>query len=236
MRNLCWSTLFLAVLAVVGSGCSKAGSTTSSVSAVTYLSVIHGAPYSGPVTIYLNDTLVTPTAINTGVFSPKYGTIRPGTYTTKFKKATNDSLLDQLAASKYDTLNFYTLLLYNDPGGKAAHCLKIVDDYSGVANTGYTYYRFFHLAPDFPKVNLYFDGGLMQQNRTPADNALNTNLDAFQQTQAGSYTVTVKDATTDSVVAKSNPLTFASGYPYTIWVTGTKAQNNLSINVLQAQY
>lgn len=236
MRNLCWSTLCLAILAIAGSGCSKASSTTSSVSAVTYLSVIHGAPYSGAVTIYLNDTLVTPTAINTGVFSPKYGTIRPGVYTTKFKKIASDSVLDQLPASKYDTLNFYTLLLYNDPGGKAAHCLKIMDDYSGVTTGSYAYYRFFDLAPDFAKVNLYFSGGLMQQNRTPADNALNTNLNSFSQTQAGSYTLTVKDATTDSVIAKSNPLNFNAGYPYTIWVTGTKAQNNLSINVLQAQY
>ncbi|HEY4107804.1 DUF4397 domain-containing protein [Puia sp.] len=229
------SILCLAVLAFAWTGCSKAGSSTT-VSAVTYLSLIHAAPYAGASTVYLNDTLITQsTGISTGAFSPKYGTIRPGSYAVKFKKAGVDSLFDQLGASSYDTLNFYTLLLYND-ANKAAHAMKIFDDYSGVANSGSSYYRFFHLAPDLPAVNVYFNGTKMEFNRTSADNAISSGLNAFQPIQPGSYVVAVKDARTDSLIVQSPGINMMSGNPFTIWVTGTKAQNNLSINVFQAQY
>jgi len=225
----------LTVLVFTGSGCSKAGSTTTT-SAVTYLSIIQGAPFSSAANVYLNDTLITNSAFNPGTFSPKYGTIRPGNYSVKFKKAGTDSLFDQLVSSPYDTLNFYTLLLYNDATGKAAHALKIFDDFSSIANNNNAYYRFFNLAPDWPKVNFYIGGTLVQSNRTPADNAGNNSLNAFNAVAAGPIVLSVKDATTDSVLVTSPSLNMASGTPYTIWITGTKAQNNLSINVLQAQY
>jgi len=145
IQNCGWTSLCLAFLALAGSGCSKAGSTTT-VSAVTYLSIIQGAPISGGANVYLNDTLITPSAFNPGTFSPKYGTIRPGSYTVKFKKSGTDSLFDQLVPSTYDTLNFYTLLLYNNTADKAAHALKIFDDFSSISNNN-AYYRFFNLAP-----------------------------------------------------------------------------------------
>ena len=234
IQNCGWTSLCLAFLALAGSGCSKAGSTTT-VSAVTYLSIIQGAPISGGANVYLNDTLITPSAFNPGTFSPKYGTIRPGSYTVKFKKSGTDSLFDQLVPSTYDTLNFYTLLLYNNTADKAAHALKIFDDFSSISNNN-AYYRFFNLAPDWPKVNLYIGSTLSQSNRTPADNAVNNQLNAFNAIAAGPTVLSVRDATTDSVLVTSPSITLAPGTPYTIWITGTKAQNNSSISVLQAQY
>lgn len=233
IQNLGWTSLCLAFFAVAGSGCSKAGSTTTS--AVTYLSIIQGAPYTSAANVYLNDTLITNNAFNPGTFSPKYGTIRPGSYSVKFKKAGTDSLFDQLVSSPFDTLNFYTLLLYND-ANKIAHALKIFDDFSTVANNSYAYYRFFNLAPDWPKVNFYIGGNLAQANRTPADNAVSNSLNNFNAIAAGPVVLSVKDATTDSVLVTSPSLTLASGTPYTVWITGTKVQKNLSISVLQAQY
>ena len=235
IQNLGWASLCLAFLALAGTGCSKAGSTTTT-SAVTYLSIIQGAPFSSAANVYLNDTLITNSAFNPGTFSPKYGTIRPGNYSVKFKKAGTDSIFDQLVSSTYDTLNFYTLLLYNDGLSTAAHALKIFDDFSGVANNNNAYYRFFNLAPDWPKVNFYLGSTLVQSNRTPADNAGNNSLNAFTAVASGPTVLSVKDATTDSVLVTSPSVTLASGTPYTIWITGTKAQNNLSINVLQAQF
>jgi hypothetical protein len=235
IQNLRLTSLCLLFLAFEGSGCSKAGSTTT-VSAVTYLSVIQGAPISGAANVYLNDTLITNTAFSPGTFSPKYGTIRPGSYSVKFKKAGTDSLFDQLLASPYDTLNFYTLLLYNNSTDKAAHALKIFDDFSAISNNNKAYYRFFNLAPDLPSVNFYISGTLAQSNRTPADNAVNNQLNTFTAFASGPTVLTVKNASTDSVLVSSPGLTLNSGTPYTIWITGTKAQNNLSINVLQAQY
>ncbi|GGA87416.1 DUF4397 domain-containing protein [Puia dinghuensis] len=223
--------------------CSKAGSTTTT-SAVTYLAVIHGAPYTSAATIYLNDTLITQTTgIATGAFSPKYGTIRPGSYAVKFKKAGTDSILDQLVSSSYDTLNFYTLLLYNSFNsgasvtGGTAHVLKIWDDFSSVTSAN-AYYRFFNLAPDYPQVSVYFNGLLTQSNRTPADNAANDGFNKFQPMTAANYTITVKNAVTDSVIATSPTVSLQAGNAYTIWLSGIKSSNNsgMSINVLQAQY
>jgi len=235
IQNLGWTSLCLAILALAGAGCSKAGS-TSTVSSVTYLSVINGAPFSSAANVYLNDTLITATAINPGAYSPKYGTIRPGSYGVKFKKAGTDSLFDQLIPSPYDTLNFYTILLYNDPGGKAAHLMKIFDDFSGVSNNNNAYYRFFHLAPDWGPVNVTIGGSVVQTTRTPADNAVNGAFNAFQPVPAGSTTIKVTDANTDSVLVTSGTINLGSGNPYTIWITGTKALKNLTLTVLPAQY
>jgi len=235
--NLRFALLSVVILAFTLSGCSKAGSTTT-VSSVTYLTLIHGAPYSPAASVYLNDTLITQsTGIATGAFSPRYGTIKPGAYTAKFKKAGTDSLFDQLLATTYDTLNFYTLLLYNDPGGKVAHALKIFDNYANVANNNNTYYRFFHLAPDYPRVNLYFNDNLVQPNRTPADNATNTDFNSFNAIAAANYVITVKDAATDSVIATTTQaVSLQAGNPYTIWVSGLKSNKSAIISILQAQY
>jgi hypothetical protein len=236
-KFFCWTALILAVLATTWTACSKAGSTVTT-SSVTYLSVIHGAPYTGAAAIYLNDTLITQSAgIGTGAFSPKYGTIRPGSYAVKFENATTDSILDQLSASPYDTLNFYTLLLYNNAGGGAAHALKIFDDFSTVTSTN-AYYRFFNLAPDYPQVNLYLNGNQVQNNRATADNAVLNSFNAFQPLSPGSYTITIKDAATDSVIATSPGINLTAGNAYTVWVSGLKSVNNtkMSVNVLQASY
>ena len=236
MRIFGLTTLCFAILAFSLTGCSKAGSSTT-ISSVTYLTVIHAAPYTSAATVYLNDTLITQTTgIAPGTYSPKYGTVKPGSYTTKFEKAGTDSILDQLPASSFDTLSFYTLLLYNDPINKAAHVVKINDDFSAVSNNGNAYYRFFNLAPDCPNVNLYFNGNLAVSNRTPADNAINSLYNAFIPIQSGNYVVSVKDANTDSLLIQANALQMTSGSPYTVWITGTKSQNNLAINILPAQY
>jgi hypothetical protein len=237
MRRTGWTALCFTIAAFSLTGCSKTGSTTT-VSSVTYLTIIHAAPYSSAATVYLNDTLITQSnGIATGGFSPRYGTIKPGSYTAKFEKAGSDSLFDQLPASTYDTLSFYTLLLYNDLGGKAAHAIKITDNFNGVSNNGNAYYRFFNLSPDCPSVNLYLNGNLVQSNRTPTDNGINNQLNAFIPIQAGKYTLAVKDASTDSVLAQySSGLQMNSGSPFTFWITGTKASNTLSINILAAQF
>lgn len=237
-----WTAIFLAILAVAGDSCTKATSNVKT-SAVTYLSVIHGAPYTSAVTVYLNDTLITQTTgIPTGAFSPKYGTIRPGFYGAKFKKAGTDSVLDLLSTSSYDTLNFYTLLLYNKAGSTAAHVLKIFDNFSTVTAAN-AYYRFFNLAPDFPKVNLYLNGSLVQSNRLTADNAVDSVYSSFRSLSPATYNISVRNAETDSVIATASGISLTAGNAYTIWVSGLKSPNNsptsnnpISVNVLQAAY
>jgi hypothetical protein len=232
--NLSMTYLCIAFVALTWTGCSKSGSNKNP-GVVTYLSLIHGAPYAGAVNFYLNDTLRSPNPIATGAFSQLYGTVLPGMYAAKFEKAGTDSVLDKLTASTYDTLNFYTLLLYNDAGGKAAHALKIFDNFSGVSMNGNAYYRFFHLSPDYSSVNVYFNNTLVQSHRSPADNAVNNALNAFQPVPEGTYTITVADAATDSVIAISAPSALYQGHSYSVWITGLRSARNAVVNVLQAQ-
>jgi hypothetical protein len=85
-------------------------------------------------------------------------------------------------------------------------------------------------------VNVSIGGTVVQSTRTAADNAVNGAFNAFKPVPAGSTTIKVMDANTDSVLVSSSTINLGSGNPYTIWITGTKAQNNLSITVLPAQY
>ena len=231
------AVLFFVFILVFGwAGCSKTGSSLT-INPVSYLSVINEATYSGAVNVYLNDTIATQQPISAGTFSPQYGTIRPGNYAVKFVGATVDTTLGQVAQSLFDTLNFYTLVLYNPPAaGSAAQAMKIWDDFSSIS-TANANYRFFNLCADYPSVDLYFNNTLVQPGRTTADNAGNQSLNSFLAVPPGNYTMTVKMAGTDSVVATINA-GMLQGDVYTVFLGGnTKSRTTpVQINLLQASY
>jgi Domain of unknown function (DUF4397) len=218
--------------------CSKAGSSLTT-TPITYLTLINEASYSGAVSVYLNDTLATPAGgIAAGTFSTKYGTIRPGYYDVKFESASSGNLLSEIPSSDYDTLNFYTLILYNTAGGDTVQSFKVWDDFSTLSSISANY-RFFNLSPDEPKVDLYLNNTIVSQNRTIADNASNNLYNAFQPTAAGTYSITVKAAGKDSVIATlGQNVALTNGNAYTIFLSGNMSSSNnpLQINVLQATY
>src|SRR5579872_3497848 len=159
-RKLVTPAVFLLIIAALGTGCAKTGNNMPS-NPVTYLSVIDEANNSGAVTVFFNDTLATTSnGIGAGTFFPKYTGIRPGTYDIKFKSAITDSTLSEIPTSTFDTLNFYTLLLFNAPGSGVVQSIKIWDDFSSISNS-LANYRFFNLSPDYPKVDLYFNNTLV---------------------------------------------------------------------------
>jgi hypothetical protein len=237
-RNLFSAASFLIILSTFGTSCSKTGSTLTT-TPVTYLTLINEASYSGAVSVYLNDTLATTSGgIAAGTFSPRYGTIRPAIYDVKFEAATSGNLLSEIPASDYDTLNFYTLILYNTAGGASAQSVKVWDDFSTLSSINANY-RFFNLSPDEPKVDLYLNNTIVSSNRTIADNASNTLYNAFGPTPAGTYAMTVKAAGTDSVITTlSQNVAMTNGNAYTIFLGGQigSSANPLQINVLQATY
>jgi hypothetical protein len=227
-----------AFLATAFAGCVKNGATITT-NAVTYLSVIHGAPYAGLANVYLNDTLVTSqSGITPGTYSHKYGTIRPGSYDVKFEETGADSILAEIPTSAFDTLAFYTLLLYNNAGGGPSYAAKILDDFSQVANNGSTYVRFWNLCPDVPSVDLYFDSLQVQSGRGTADNITNTLYNQFQQAAPGTYDLTVRIAQTDTVVVTSLNVKLLGGNAYTIFATENRGTTPVTfeLNVLQAAY
>lgn len=223
----------------LGVGCAKTGNNFLTNNPVTYLSVINEANNSGTVSVFFNDTLATSNGIAAGTFFPKYTGIRPGHYDIKFKSAVTDSTLSEIPTSVFDTLNFYTLLVYNIPGSGAVQSIKIWDDFSSISNS-LANYRFFNLSPDYPKVDLYFNSTVVQQGRLTADNVASTNFNNFQTVAGGPYTITAKVAGTDSVIATASNQGLMMGDAYTIFLSGRKgattSNNQLQINVLQAAY
>lgn len=239
MRNIYQQFFCYLVIVVVAAGmtgCVKGGA-SGNVSAVSYVSIINEAPYGAPVDIYFNGTLVSPTGgIAPGKYSAAYGSLKPGNYAVQFKKAGTDSIMFQLPASDYDTSAFYTLVLYNvNADSTAVQAAKIQDDFSQVG-TSSAYYRFFNLSPDVPAANLLLNSQVAQNNRTPADNILTSAAyNAFVPVSAGSYSIGIENAATDSVLGNSPTIAFHPGDVYTIFLAGT-VKSGLNVNVLQAIY
>lgn len=204
------------------SSCAKTGSSlTSPNNTGSYVSLMNQAPYSGAADVYFNGTQVTPSGgIGPEQFSSAYGGLKPGTYTVDFKKAGTDSLLYELPAASYDSLAFYTLILYNTaPQSPTVQAVRITDDFSSVTPSN-AYCRFFNLSPDMANVTLYMDGTVFEPNRSPADNVSNPGFDVFQPLAAQVYTMQVKNAS-DSVLATLNSYPLTAGEVYTIFLEGT---------------
>lgn len=238
-KQFFWGATFFVILASGWVGCSKTGSTYTT-TPVTYVSVMNEAPYGPTADIYLNNQLATGTGgIAPGSYSAKYGALQPGTYTITFKKNGSGDSLTQIGngPQTLDTLNFYTLIMYNDRA-KAIKSMLIHDDFTSIS-TGNANYRFFNLSPDADSVNFFINGetaGVQPTfpGRTPGDNATLTNYNTFISTAPSSYNLEVRNARTDSVIASSNGVNLVGGNVYTFFLAGTT--NNWKLNVLQASY
>lgn len=218
-------------------GCAKTG-TSLQKSAVTYLTLINASALSSNVTVLLNDTAATVTGgIAAGAYSQIYGQERPGTYDIKFVAAASDSLLTEIPGFVFDTLNFYTMMVYTVPQTGAVRAATIQDDFTSLSSTQANY-RFFNLCSTHPHVDLYLNGALAQQGRSTADNATNFSFDGFQTTTPATYTITAKVAGTDSVIVSRSNVPLALGNAYTIFLSGIdgSTSNPLLINVLRASY
>jgi hypothetical protein len=194
---------------------------------------MHLAPRASSVEIYLNST-VSSSAIASGAYSSAYSGLDPGFFTINFKKASTDSLMASIPADYYDSLNFYTLVLYNTLPGNAVQAFAIHDDYS-VLSDSKTCYRFFHMSPDIGDVDVYFNSEKWEQGRTYADVAYG-GYSQYTQKPGNSYTIAVKKAGTDSVITQTTA-TFNNQAAYTVFLKGVingTGNNALGVNVLQA--
>jgi hypothetical protein len=236
-RKFTFQAVFLGFIVFAVTGCSKTGTSTST-SPVTYLSLINASAYANNVTVYFNDTLATTSSgIEPGQYSERYGTIKPGSYGMQFESAGSDSVLCTLPTSTFDTLNFYTVIVYTLPQTGAVAAMNILDDFTTL-NSSQANYRFFNLSSTHPNVDVYFNSTIVQSSRTTADNATNNSLNGFQQINPSTYTVTIKKAGTDSTIVSSGNISLTNGNAYTIFLDGVDGSttNPLEINVLQASY
>jgi hypothetical protein len=201
----------------------------------TYISILHLAPAAPPVDIYLNSTKSTAAPIPPGTFFTRYSALDPDVYSVEFKKGGGDSLVASIPADVYDSLQYATLLLYNDPVGSGVKAERIDDEFSNIS-TSMSNYRFFHVAPGLMPVDVYFDDTRVYTDRRYVDNVQNQYNNLFQTRDPGIYTVYVKKAGSDSLIV-STTASIQQAQAYTILLTGipgATGDNALALDVLQA--
>ncbi|HEY8896730.1 MAG TPA: DUF4397 domain-containing protein [Niastella sp.] len=208
----------LAFLMVTLSGCLKEAQNTT-VSPRTYVSLLHLAPWSPAVDVYFDNSKATTSAISFGMVSPNYSSLEPSAFSISFKKASGDSVVASLGTAIYDSLRYYTLLLYNIDQTHVA-AARIQDDYS-VLTSDKAYYRFFHMSPDLGDVDVYFDNTRVQSSRSYADNTAGSFYNEYSPISPNTVSVTIKKAGTDSVVATgSSSVYFTPGDAFTLYLKG----------------
>lgn len=229
--------LGVAMTAAVFSGCLKAGSNTNNNSTnISFVTLMNMAPYSSSTEVYFNGDKKTP-AIPPGSYSTSYGQVAPGIYDIKFKVASADSTLAAIPSNFYDSLGFYTLILYNPHSNSAVNYIRVVDDFTTLSMTGANY-RFFNLCPDAPTVDLYLNTTVVQPGRSTGDNASGSYFNSFVPVTAGAYSLTVKKSGSDSVIATIPSVGFQQGNAYTIFLQGSthNSTNPVTLSVLPAAY
>ena len=235
---LLWSVA--ACVSVAMSGCLKT-TEPAKTPAKAYLSILHlatAAP-APSVEIYFNDTKVSDPFAAGGV-SSIYSPVDKGFFAVKFKKSSSDSLVASVPTSQYDSLGFYTIMLYNQPGG-AASAMLIEDDFSDLT-LDKPFYRFFHASPtvaNLGPVDLYLDNAkvLAGSNRTLADNEFSSYYNEFAPTTTGTHSFQVKLNSNDSLITFLTDVSLQSGNAYTLYLKGNvggTGANALSLGILRA--
>ncbi|THU40105.1 DUF4397 domain-containing protein [Niastella caeni] len=223
----------LSFLTVLLSGCLKEAQ-NSTTTPKAYLSLMHLAPRAPAIQVFF-DNVQASSAINPGTVSAAYSPVDPKAFAISFKKSGADSVVASLGTALYDSLKYYTLLLYNeDPTHVKA--VRILDDYR-VLTTDKSYYRFFHMSPDIDPVDVYFDNNLILSGRSYADNVFGSFYNEFSPASPNTYNIYVKKAGSDSVIASVSSVYLNAANAYTIYLKGMKGGTGttaIGVDVLQA--
>ncbi|MHA4846899.1 DUF4397 domain-containing protein [Flavitalea antarctica] len=226
--------VFVVGLSVAFSGCMK-DTPIEPPKPVAFVSVMNISLKAPAVEMLFNNVKVTP-PMSPGAYFSRYSPMDPGPQNVVFKKAASDSLIAELTPGQYyDSSEFYTILLYDYPGG-GSRGARINDKFPIIENTK-TYIRFFQLSADVPNVDVTLENTKVFSGRTPADNISNPSYNQFQAYTPGIYSIKAKLAGTDSVVANTNYSDLLAGGVYTIFLKGVKGgtgNNAFSVEVLRA--
>jgi hypothetical protein len=215
------------------SGCLKSNPSVDT-TARTYLNVMHMAPSTVPVQIYLNDQSSS-NSFPVLSYSTLYSPLTVGTYNIKFKKSGGDSLVAAVPALDYDTSRFYTIFTYQDLDN-TVKAIRIQDVFNNPA-TDKIHFRFWHFGPDAPNVDVYIGTDKVMTNRNYIDNTSTAELNAFQDFAPGNYKIYIKETGTDNVLAESDAVDLQPGNYYTFFLKGLTAETGdkkLSLGLLRA--
>lgn len=217
-RIMSW-TLVLVLSTTLLSSCLK--SSTTEPEKLTYLYLMHMAPTAPAVDLYFGSQKASTSAIGYNTISGSYAGIRPATFDVTYKKGGADSVVATIPIAVYDTSRPYTLLLYSDDLGKG-QATKIYDNVADV-NADKMNFRFWHLAHDVAEVDLYLGTTKVDAGRSLADNVGGNYFNTFSPFEPGTYTITVKEAGTSTVLATAEEANLVRGGVYTIFLKGEKA-------------
>ena len=229
----------LAIITVVGvfSGCLK-GDDGPPPEPQTFLSIMHLAPTAPSLDVFFDEKKVSNMPFDPGHVTPQYNPVDKGIYSIRFKKASADSLVADVGQEKYDSLTYYTILLYNLITDGPVRGIRIKDDYANVvSDLTKPYYRFFHTSPNTGPVDLYIDTIKIQSGRVHADNAASGNLNKFVGTLVDVHRIEVREAGTSTVLASQDNVYLQAGHAYTFYLsglTGGTGNKELKLGILPA--
>ena len=232
-----WS-LALTAISMTTTGCLKSEDPQPPGPPQTYISVMHLAPTAPAVDVFFDNTKVSNVPFAPNSTTLAYNGVDKGVYTMKFKKAGADSLVAEVPQLLYDSLNYYTIFIYNLSANGPAQALRIEDDFSEFqADRTKLYYRFFHGSPNTGPVDIFIDDVRVASFRTPADNTTNATLNNFVATTSSANSIKVKIAGADSVIASVSNAALQVGNAYTFYLKGLDGgtgDNQLSLGILRA--
>jgi hypothetical protein len=195
---------------------------------------MHLAPRAPSVEVYFDNTKAS-SAIGYGMVSPNYSALEPDAFSISFKKASSDSVVAGLGTALYDSLRYYTLLLYNtDPTHVGA--MRIEDNYANLTSDK-SFYRFFHMSPDIGNVDVYLDNTIIESGRQYADNEFGNIYNEFTSITPNTHSVIVKKANSDSVIATLSSVSLSAGDAFTLYlkgIVGGTGSNAIMVDYLQA--
>ena len=222
---------------LVLSGCLKSVDPPAATPAKAYVSIMHLAPTGPSLDVFFNEKKVSNTPFAPGNVTVAYNAIDKGAFSITFKKATSDSVVASVSAAQYDSLNFYTLFIYNTQVNGAVTAVRIKDDFSNLT-ANKSFYRFFHASPNTNAVDLYMDNVIIESSRILADNTFSSPNNEFAGITSGIHTFEVKLAGTSDVIASLENIELAAGNAYTLYLRGltggTGSSQELSLGILRA--
>ena len=232
---LLWGVAMVSSLLVV-SGCIKSVDHLEPPTPKAYVSIMHLAPTAPSLDVFFNETKVSNTAFAPGNVTVAYNAIDKGAFPITFKKASSDSVVASITCAQYDSLNFYTLFIYNEQANGPARAVRIRDDFSKLTQSK-AFYRFFHASPNTDAVDLYMDNVKIESGRVLADNTNSGLLNEFTGVSTAFHTFQVKLAGTDTVIANLDNVELLAQNAYTFYLrglTGGASSSQLSLGLLRA--
>jgi len=221
----------ICVLAVVLSSCVKSSTNNTPPPAVAALMFVQAAPDQAPIDFVLGALRLNQTPINYGENS-LYFNVNPGS----FRAAFYTDAAQQVILT--DTLHFnqnvaYSLFLANKPGH--VETVLLTDTLNKPAGGGASI-RFINLSPDAPAVDLaVHGGGVLVANKSYKGRS------SFAPVAANNgYTLEVRQAGTNTVLATLSNVTLTGGGLYTVWfhglAAGTTSADKLSVDIINNAY